>query len=251
MRADIIKSRMQKSLLILLHTLLPFSNPEKAAYDVIFAGDYQSALTYIRQNSQAFKASAYTYGHSPELLTSIVFPELVRYSMISDILETTALEYIYLSGGSGAADFSIGRFQMKPSFVEQLESEIEQSDSLKSKYRKAITYQHEKEFSQRAQRLQRLKTMSWQLLYLNAFVDVVTEKFKDQHFKGTEDSLQFYASAYNGGFCRQAQQIRTSATQRLFPYGTGYDGPQYAYADVAVYFHSHVFLKKKLPKVPL
>jgi hypothetical protein len=242
---------MQKTLLILLHTLLPFSNPEKAAFDVIFAEDYQSALNYVRKNSQAFKGSASTYQHSPELLTSIVFPELLRYSMISDILETTALEYIYLSGGSSAADFSIGRFQMKPSFVEQLESEIEQSDSLKSKYSKAIAYQHEKGFSQRAQRLQRLKTLSWQLLYLNAFVDVVNYKFKDQHFVSTEDSLQFYASAYNGGFRRQAQQIKTAATQRFFPYGAGYDGPQHAYADVAIYFHSQVFLKKKLPKVPL
>ncbi len=105
--------QMQKPLLILLHLLLSFSTTEKAAYEVIFAEDYKSALNYLRQNSQAFKASASTYGHSPELLTSIVFPELVRYSIISDLVETSALEYIYLSGGSGAADFSIGRFQMK------------------------------------------------------------------------------------------------------------------------------------------
>lgn len=243
--------QMQKPLLILLQLLLSFPTTENAAYEVIFAEDYKSALNYMGKNSQTFKASAFAYGHSPELLTSIVFPELVRYSMISDLLETSALEYIYLSGGSNAADFSIGRFQMKPSFVEQLETDIGQSDSLKIKYTSIIAYQADNTFGQRARRLQRLKSASWQLIYLNAFVDVVQEKFKDLRFSTTEDSLRFYASAYNGGFCRSAQQIRTAAGQCLFPYGAGYEGPQYAYSDVSVYFHSHVFLKKKSPKTPL
>lgn len=242
---------MQKPLLILFHMLLSFSNTEKVAYEVIFAEDYRSALNYLRQNSQAFRSSASSYGHSPELLTSIVFPELVRYSMISDMLETSALEYIYLGGGSGAADFSIGRFQMKPSFVEQLETEIAQSDALKKKYTSITAYQGEEGFRQRNRRLQRLKNATWQQVYLNAFVDVVAEKFKDLKFDRTEDSLKFYASAYNGGFCRPAQQIKTAAVQYLFPYGSGYEGPQYAYSDVSVYFHSHVFLKRNSPKTPL
>ncbi len=242
---------MQKPLLILLQLLLSFSTTEKAAYEVIFAEDYKNALSYIRQNSQAFRTSASTYGHSPELLTSIVFPELVRYSMVSDLLETSALEYIYLSGGSGAADFSIGRFQMKPSFIEQLETEIEQSDSLKTKYKTMIAYQDDTGFRRRARRLQRLKTASWQMIYLNAFVDVVAKKFKGLRFTSTEDSLRFYANAYNGGFDRQAHQIKAAAGQCLFPYGTGFEGSQYAYSDVSVYFHSHVFLKKKSPKTPL
>lgn len=245
------KMQMQKPLLILLHLLLSFSGKEQTVYEVIFAEDYTSALNYLRQNSQAFKTSASTYGHSPELLTSIVFPELVRYSMISDLLETSALEYIYLSGGSGAADFSIGRFQMKPSFVEQLETNIGQSDALKVKYASIIAYKTDNAFGQRNRRLQRLNSASWQLVYLNAFVDVVHENFKDLEFKDTEDSLRFYASAYNGGFDRQAQQIKTAAGQCLFPYGAGYEGTQYAYSDVSVYFHSRVFLKKKSPKTPL
>lgn len=245
------KMQMQKPLLILFHLLLSFPNTEKTAYEVIFAEDYRNALSYLRQNSQAFRSSASTYRHSPELLSSIVFPELVRYSMISDLLETSALEYIYLSGGSSAADFSIGRFQMKPSFVEQLETEIAQSGALKKKYTSIMAYQGEEGFGQRSLRLQRLKSASWQQVYLNAFVDVVTEKFKDQKFESTEDSLKFYASAYNGGFCRPAPQIRTAAGQCLFPYGSGYEGTQYAYSDVSVYFHSHVFLKKNSPKTPL
>lgn len=243
--------QMQKSLLIFLYSLLSFSNTEKAAYEVIFAEDYKQALNYIRQNSQAFKTSATRYRHSPELLTCIVFPELLRYSMISDFLETSALDYIYLSGGSSAADFSIGHFQMKPSFAEQLETALEQSDSLNTKYKAVLSYPCGKGFRQRSQRLQRLKSTSWQLIYLNAFVDVVAEKFKDLRFNSTEDSLRFYASAYNGGFCRQAEEIRTGAGQCLFPYGTGYEGSQYAYSDVSVYFHSHVFLKTKSPNTPL
>ena len=56
--------------------------------------------------------------------TAIFFPELIRYSFIRDLLETTALEYLYIENGKNYADFSIGRMQMKPSFIEIFSSMV-------------------------------------------------------------------------------------------------------------------------------
>ncbi len=242
---------MQKTLLILIP--LFFSSPlkDENRFDVLFAEDYKNALTYIQKNNLSFKKMALIYQHSPELLTTIVFPELMRYSLISDVLETSTLEYVYITHGSTAADFSIGHFQMKPSFIEQLEQEIKNSDSLKKEYANVITYKTTDERATRKERLQRLTSLQWQLIYLNSFVSVVEEKCKHVSFENTEDSLRFYAAAYNSGFTKPPSQIKKAAAYCFFPYGNTYRGKQYAYTDVALYYHSHVFLKKKNSKVPL
>ncbi len=55
---------------------------------------------------------------------SIVLPELIRWNALQDIMETTALELLYVEKGKDGADFSIGYFQMKPSFIENLENYV-------------------------------------------------------------------------------------------------------------------------------
>lgn len=242
---------MQKALLILLQVFFYPPLKEEAKFDVIFAEEYKSALHYIQKNNTSIKKSAIAYHHNPELLATIVFPELMRYSSISDFLETSALESVYIRYGSTAADFSIGHFQMKPSFAEQLEVEIEQSDSLKKVYAVVINYTTTAEIARRTKRLQRLQSVQWQLIYLNAFVSVVQEKFKTESFNSKEDSLRFYASAYNSGFAKPPSQIKQAATSCYFPYGMRYSGKQYAYTEVALYFHAHTFSPKNPSKVPL
>ena len=61
------------------------------------------------------------FGIRTELAVAVVFPELVRYSALMDFMETTAVKALYQQKGVKGADFSIGRFQMKPSFVADLE----------------------------------------------------------------------------------------------------------------------------------
>lgn len=66
----------------------------------------------------------------------------MRYSIVSDFLETEILELSYVDYGLDYADFSIGKFQiqMKPSFVEQLEAAICDSPLLSERYQKLINY---------------------------------------------------------------------------------------------------------------
>ena len=52
---------------------------------------------------------------------AVVHPETERYVRLQDVLETTAVAGTYVVSGSSGFDFSLGPFQMKPSFVEELE----------------------------------------------------------------------------------------------------------------------------------
>ena len=86
-------------------------------------------------------------------------PELMRYSMVSDFIETEILELSYVDHGLDYADFSIGKFQMKPSFVERLEAEICNRPLLHIKYQGLVNYPDTNVRSMRAERLQRIKSI--------------------------------------------------------------------------------------------
>jgi len=55
---------------------------------------------------------------------SIVFPELIRFNAIQDKIETFALQSLYVKYGKDYANFSVGPFQVKPSFAESLEKDF-------------------------------------------------------------------------------------------------------------------------------
>ncbi len=238
---------MQKLLVIFFTSHLLLQTPLSDDFSVIFPDDYKKALYFMQANHNGLKNSAVKYKHSVELLSTVVFPEVMRYSLIKDFIETTGLEYIYITHGSTYADFSIGPFQMKPSFAEHLEQAVEDSDSLKNIYKSLTSYALSDKASVRALRIKRLKSLDWQLIYLNVFISATALKFKNERFNTLQDSLRFYASAYNTGLYKTAEAIKNSVSYNYFPYGKSYEGKQYAYSDVAVYFHEHVFLKHKIP----
>lgn len=241
---------MQKLITISLSCFLTFSSPQAAKYDVLFADEYKSALNYTAKHVFEFKQSGLKYNNEPQLLTSIVFPELMRYSLIKDVLETSALELAYIDNGCETADFSIGRLQMKPSFAEDLENQVTSNDSLKKTYKILLSFKSSGTKSIRAERLKRLSSLNWQLIYLNCFVSVVETKFQEQVFANTSDKIRFYSSAYNGGYHKSALQIIKNETNKYYPYGAKYKGDQYSYAAVADYFYDNTLRKNNTPITP-
>jgi len=70
-----------------------------------------------------------------------------------------------VQGGADYANFSIGYFQMKPSFVEQLEEFIQADSLLRRKYRDCLFIKPQ-ERAARVTRVDRLITIEWQIKYL-------------------------------------------------------------------------------------
>lgn len=198
-----------------------------------YGNDYKSAVQFLSSNQAKFKKVCDEHKVNEKICKAIVFPELIRYSYLSDLFETVALEWVYVNGGSKAADFSIGHFQMKPSFVESLEEYVSAHGALKE-YDYITKY--DSGSSVRAQRVIRMRSVDWQIKYATCFYKVCADKFRAEKFNSDEEKVKFFSTAYNSGFHQSAESIKQKFKNKYFPYGPGKDIEQYAYCDISVYY---------------
>ncbi len=167
-------------------------------------------------------------------IIAIAFPEVIRYNSFSDLIETSANRIAYINRGKKASDFSIGYFQMKPSFVEDLERFVVNSKNLK-KYT-SIVIQGKDEKKSREERINRLENLQWQLRYLKVFYQVLDQKYKNIAFRSTDEKIRLYATAYNYGFLQPEQVIIKYQTIKIFPYGKNSNKKKLAFADFSMDF---------------
>ena len=158
----------------------------------------------------------------------------MRYSIVSDFLETEILELSYVEYGLDYADFSIGKFQMKPSFVEQLEAAICDRPQLSAKYQKLTMYPAGDDQVIRAERIKRIKSPEYQYLFLEAFYSYCLMTYC--HYledKSLQEVVGFAGTAYNMGFHISVDEILQYQSHKNFPFGARYNGDQYAYSSVS------------------
>lgn len=167
---------------------------------------------------------------------AIVAPEISWYSWKIDQMETLASEIFYIQLGPDYADFSLGLFQMKPSFIEKLEANVLAQPSLR-RYWKEFVIVAPNEEEVRSIRIDRLKETEWQLKYLALFYLLMEERHAGKTFCSPEEKIKFYASAYNCGFEQPDDTITAFATKRLFPFGEDQADLNYAYAEIAATFY--------------
>jgi len=202
-----------------------------------FADKYREAESYCDGLEEEFQAISNSYELDFENVIPIAFPECVRFSKSQDKMESFALEYAYESFGSKGADFSIGRFQMKPSFAEKVERQIQYlklGDSLKQRFK----YSESDLKSIRGARVERLDSDEWQIHYLCAFYKIMDRKTKDKTWASKTRKLKYYASAYNYGFTSSSKEINDWTDQQSFPYGE--NGQKKAYASIAIEYYLNI-----------
>ncbi len=209
----------------------------KDSYEVYFRDEREDVAKFLQANQQKMVQKAIKFHHENDFVTAIVYPELLRYNYIQDFIETSGLELIYMRYGAKTADFSIGHFQMKPSFAEHIEKYIENNESDFQQYIKLIIAQKAKPVLQRKLRLTRLKQMDWQLTYLHAFIAICDHKFHFLKFNSNKDKLRFYAACYNIGFHKKYQNILQNENSNTFPNGPKYLGTQFCYASIACAYY--------------
>ena len=205
--------------------------------------DYKAACELLKPQAKVIMKSCQTHQVEPALMCSVVFPELTRYSWVSNLMETKALELLYTQNGPSMADFSIGLFQMKPSFVETLEQNItaQQGNSIYTEFAFLTQFVSSDPTFIRAERLQRLKNPEWQSLYVCAFCKLLDAKFVQEHFSNFNEKLRFYAAAYNLGLNASAERIKAWTNAKCFPFGSEYHITQPSYADVAETFYMQYY----------
>lgn len=198
-----------------------------------FDAEIKQALKIVKQQESQICVAANHYELPSAEVMAMVFPELVRYSYFRDFFETTALEIIYVNLGSREADFSIGQFQMKPSFVEKLEKTVSTYPIAFEKFQFLAEYTETDARDIRKARIQRLKSSYWQIQYAFAFYAVCEACFFDQCFRNQAEKVAFYATAYNLGFDVTVKEIKEWMPVKAFPYGRKYKGGQWAYSELA------------------
>lgn len=169
-------------------------------------------------------------------ILSIAFPEILRYDSYSDYLETSSNRILYANKGKEASDFSTGYFQMKPSFLENLENYVANTESLKPYRWIVIQKENENETEIRKERINRLEKFQWQLRYLKVFWFVAEYKYQNIDFRSTDEKIRFYATAYNYGFTKPESEISKYQSAKKFLPGENTDSHKFAFADFSIDF---------------
>jgi hypothetical protein len=203
-----------------------------------FERDIRFALEFLLQKEEIIDdiLSDLEESDKAEVL-AIVFPEIIRWNEFQDIIEISADRALYVNGGNKIGDFSLGSFQMKPSFIEALEKYIAQNTELADVENIILDDKNEKE--NRRERITRLESFEWQLKYAHTYWTVANHKFKNLTFPNKQSKIRFFATAYNTGFMKPFAEIKAWQNIKIFPYGKRNKENQRAFADFSIEFSNN------------
>lgn len=210
---------------------------------------WRQADGYACEQAPAWHEVWQALGVDTLLAEAVVFPELVRFSKIQDYAETAALRVRYVGQGSRYCDFSIGHFQMKPSFVEKLERRWMQSE-LRATYEAVFDTADTR--SARTERIDRMEQELWQCAYLAMYILVLYEDYPGLATLPQEKQVSYVATAYNRG-CPlpgagkgQMAYIERRLTVRHFHTVVipGKSTPRYVYPEIALLRYRELLRQK-------
>jgi len=221
--------------LLLIVSSLKAGWSQSVNYRDVFGEDWQKAQTYVNENriwiEPVLKKNDIPY----PLAVAVIFPELVRYSALRDKMEITLLKALYINLGEDYANFSIGRFQMKPSFAETIREQSTGGMRRKS----GIVFKKRSEFdniqSYRKSIVTDLEDPKSQFNYLILFLMICEKRFKASS-KNEADRLKFLATAYNYGFDKSSGQIENMIDKKFFNTKL-FKTENYSYADVSLFWY--------------
>lgn len=178
------------------------------------------------------------------LAIAIVFPELVRYSALQDKMEIALLKTLYVNLGEDYANFSIGHFQMKPSFAEMIQTlapaildrksvktiKVRKKSSDIKNFRKSIVMD--------------LEDPKTEFNYLILFLKICDKKFNIDT-KNEPNAVKFLATAYNYGIDKNFTQIKSMIDTKYFNTKL-FKTNNYSYADVSLFWYIQYKKKESL-----
>lgn len=199
---------------------------------------WEEAVRYADSRHEAWNEIWTAFDVPADVAEAIVFPEMLRYSALQDRIETTAVSGTYVTLGSKGFDFSVGRFQMKPSFVERLEKRW-----MKTSFPPQLDAYFDTDDSRTARRvrLSRLYDELWQCVYVAMFIKLTYLDFQGLAELPIEEQVQLLATAYNHGVIATSasggsmEQLRQWSVMKTFHLAIipVKDTPRYSYAHLA------------------
>jgi hypothetical protein len=205
-------------------------------YARIFGASYEAAVQFLKAND--WIPGALGLGEKEaRLALAVVFPEILRFSALEDMIQVRALKVLYVQYGKSYANFSVGRFQMKPTFAEQIE--MDSNRFLAAEERAAAgapLFPLGDAVEVRRDRVLRLDDFKWQVRYLGLYMRIMNRKQALTAFADEGERLRFYATAYNAGYTHSEKAIRRLMTAKSYHTGPFDAETKYCYADVSLFF---------------
>jgi hypothetical protein len=222
--------------LILLIGLLKSGVAQSLNYAEIFGSDWQKALAFVEENNIWIKSVLKKHNIPYEEAVAVVFPELVRYSALRDKMETALLKTLYCNLGDDYADFSVGVFQVKPSFAEKIRDDvlIVKNRKIKNLFKDRSVYPDERAF--RASIVAELEDPKTELNYIIAFLKICENRFII-NWSDEASKIEFLATAYNTGFWKSTEEIEAMTEKKFFNTKL-FKTENYSYADVALFWYN-------------
>lgn len=173
---------------------------------------------------------------------SVVFPEMVRYSALRDKMEIGLLKTLYVNLGEEYADFSIGEFQMKPSFAEMIREKAYDIPGLESDitFKSGADFDDIKEF--RKSILKDLEDLKSQLNYLIVFIKICDRNFNTEE-KDEMLQVKFLATAYNFGFDKTETEIKNMTDKKYFNTSLIMN-ENYSYSDISLFWYKQFMTQR-------
>lgn len=206
---------------------------QQADFRQLFGDDWNKALSFLNENDPWIRNALERYDIPYEEAIAVVFPELVRYSAIRDKLETGVLKALYVNLGKDYANFSIGQFQIKPSFAEKIRENAKLLPGRTGRDLFGRKQPEEREL--RSLIVSELEAPEKEFSYVIAFYLLCVRNFKD--LPGPAESrIRFLAAAYNTGFWKNREEIEKTAEMKF--YSTKLVTKEYySYCDVAIFWY--------------
>ncbi|MBE7176955.1 MAG: hypothetical protein INR69_11140 [Mucilaginibacter polytrichastri] len=230
------RKRYRRAAFFTLFFLLCAPVVQARNYRQIFGREYASAERTLRTLQPALEKYGRNSPVDAQMIEAVVFPEVMRYNAFFDVLETGSLYALYTRFGENYSNFSIGRFQMKPSFAVSIEQLITQEAFRPMMREMGFTDGMSGDtFESRKARVSRLEDTEWQLRYFRVFAAAMERRVPKWEKLGRKERVQWLAAAYNGGWTRSVAEIRRGMIRKQFHMSVWGKAPLYSYADVALY----------------
>jgi hypothetical protein len=222
--------------LILIAGLLKTGIAQSLNYAEIFGSDWQKALVFIEENNIWIKPVLKKHNIRYDEVVAVIFPELVRYSALRDKMETALLKTLYRNLGDDYADFSIGVFQVKPSFAEKIRDVAlaVKNKKIRNLFKDRSAYPDERAF--RASIVAELEDPETELNYIIAFFKICENRFII-NWSDEASKIKFLATAYNTGFWKSSEEIEAMTEKKFFNTKL-FKTENYSYADVALFWYN-------------
>lgn len=221
------------SVILLFFIFLPGISAQGINYEEIFGEEWRKAEAFERENNSWIEPLLEKNHLSYPLVMAVVFPELVRYSALRDKMETTLLKALYVNLGDEYANFSVGVFQIKPSFATVIRTESPDYSGRDQSIRFPQPDEYDDIRNYRKSIVVDLEDPRTEFNYIIAFFKICERKFGTAKMN-EEEKVKFLSAAYNSGVDKSADYIRSMIDKKFFSTRI-FKTETYCYSDISLF----------------